>query len=79
MSHGIDAAFLEKMLEAKRLEKEALMMILPDNIKGHLEVISREVKAILVEMILDTSTENDQNTKTGTQPKKNRVNKVDIG
>ncbi len=80
MSHSIDAAFIEKMLEAKKLEKEAIMLLLPDHIKEHINVISMELKAMLVDIILDANVGTGQSSETNSQTEKNnRVKKVDIG
>ena len=72
--------FLGKMMEAKKLEKEALMMLLlPDKAKGHLEVLGKELKSMLMECVLDLSTGHVENTSesNGSQGK-DKVKKVDI-
>lgn len=50
---SINVNFFEKMIEAKRLEQEALMMLLPEKMQKHVSVISRELKAMLMESIID--------------------------
>ena len=44
---------IEKFIHAKQLEKEALMMMVPERYRKHLNVISREVTAMLIEIIED--------------------------
>lgn len=48
---GMNAEFLEKMAEAKKLEKEALAMLLPEKVQGHLDVIEKEIKEMLRECL----------------------------
>ncbi|MGB8453481.1 MAG: hypothetical protein WCD89_14285 [Anaerocolumna sp.] len=43
--------FLNKMKEAKKLEREALKLVLPENVRSHVEVIEKEVKSIFLECI----------------------------
>jgi hypothetical protein len=69
--------FLDKMKEAKKLEGEALMMILPENVRGHVEVIEKEIKAIFLECIAECTMarrESDKDNKTA----KSMVHKVEI-
>lgn len=80
MNHKINMAFIEKMMEAKQLEKEALMMFLPENMKGHLEVIGKEVKAMMKECILEMVSDHGTDSGgDGQSPSNNKVKKVDIG
>jgi len=65
----LNAQVIEKLIEAKRLEKEAFMMLLPEKMQKHLEVIGNEVKAMLLDYILDVNEEE----------KSPKVKKVDIG
>jgi hypothetical protein len=69
--------FVDKMKEAKKLEGEALMSILPEYVRGHIEVIEKEIKAILLECIaayVKGKSESDDNSKKS----ENKVNKVEI-
>lgn len=45
--------FIKKIMEAKRLEHEALMILLPEKMQKHVSVISKELKAMVVESIID--------------------------
>lgn len=38
--------FVEKMIQAKQLEMEAIGCLLPEPVKGHMDVISREFEAL---------------------------------
>jgi len=64
---------LEKFKEAKRLEKEALKMILPEEMVTHIEVISQEIKMMIEEMCGFESAEKKEDKKTSS-----KVKKVDI-
>lgn len=70
--------FIEKIKEAKRLEMEAIMLLVPSDVKPHLEVIGKEIKAIVMETIVnimknqgEEASEKDQ---TERQSKTNKVN-----
>lgn len=79
MNPNRNSAFLEKWMEARKLEKEALMMLLPDKLKGHLDVIGKELKAILMECVLDLGTDHKVGTSESDQSRdKGKVHKVDI-
>lgn len=43
--------FISKMLQAKKLEKEALKALLPKEVTSHMEVIHHEVKAMAVDLV----------------------------
>lgn len=86
----INAVTIEKLLEAKRLEKEALLAMLPENMHKHIEVIGKEIKAMVFECLQNGYQESSntqessksQETTKQYEAKKvqaNRVIKVDIG
>ena len=69
--------FIDKMKEAKKLEGEALLLILPEKVRGHVEVIEKEVKSMFLELIADFAMgkkEQEQNGEATT----GRVQKVKI-
>ena len=71
---------IEKLIEAKKLEKEALMMLFPKKMQGHLEVIGNELKKMACEYIMDLDLK--QSEKKSTEKKEAQyhgVKKVDIG
>jgi hypothetical protein len=73
--------FADKMKEARKLEKEAFMLLLPENIRGHVEVIEKEMKAILRESVSDCIKEclGDKGNQTdGQESSKSKINKVEI-
>ncbi len=43
--------FVLKMAEAKRIELDAIKSLMPERSRGHVEVIGREVRAILKESV----------------------------
>lgn len=43
--------FAIKMAEAKRLELDAIKSLIPERSRGHVEVINREVRAMLKESV----------------------------
>lgn len=69
--------FVDKMIEAKKLEGEALMMILPENVRGHVEVIEKEIKAIVVETLAEFALDKNKQEKDSDKAR-NKVHKVEI-
>ena len=61
---------IEKFMELSRLKKEMLAVILPENVMGHVEVINKEIKMMITELICESS--------NGTDEKKSGVTKVEI-
>jgi hypothetical protein len=53
MNQQTTVNFIEKMLAAKQMELEAVTTLLPDKMRGHLDVIGREVKSMLTEGLVD--------------------------
>jgi hypothetical protein len=69
--------FLNKMKEAKKLESEAFLSFLPENVRGHMNVIENEMKAIFLECITEcTMGSNGQGKDSGTD--KSKIHKVGI-
>lgn len=85
----LNAEVIEKLMEAKRLEKEALMMLVPEKMKGHLEVICGELQAMALELLLEAqkspSTQEEKSEKVEKSEKaeksssSTKVKKVPIG
>lgn len=71
MNHQTRLAFFEKIMEAKQKEMEAIMMLVPDKMKGHIEVIGKEVKMMLKDCLMEKPTNHTQSN--------SKVKKVDIG
>jgi hypothetical protein len=77
MEDDMNREFVDKMIEAKKLEGEALMMILPENVRGHVEVIEKEIKAIVVETIAEFALDKNKREKDSDKAR-NKVHKVEI-
>ncbi|MBF4695576.1 hypothetical protein [Fusibacter ferrireducens] len=76
----IHVEVIEKLIEAKKLEQEALMMLLPKKMQSHLEVISNELKDMACEYITDLAQKLDtQKSTKQNEAKTHGVKKVDIG
>ncbi|MBN2220802.1 MAG: hypothetical protein JW708_01265 [Vallitaleaceae bacterium] len=81
----INAKAIEKLMEAKRLEKEALLSMLPENMQKHIDVIGKEIKAMVVDCFFEESQETHQDPEShkNSEPQKgqatSKVKKVDIG
>lgn len=73
---GISGEIIQKLQEAKKLEKEAFLLFLPENVKGHLEVIEMEVKNMLKECWVDVVFGRNQPEKK--EHSQGKVKKVDI-
>ncbi len=78
MNYQTTHAFMEKIIQAKQLEKEALLMLLPDHVKGHLNVIEKEVKALMIELLIDTATHKKESSSANEDSRRSHVNKVNI-
>lgn len=78
MNSQENKVFIEKLMAAKQLEKEALMMLLPDKMKSHLDVIGKEVRSMMTEMIQEIFTEQPETTEKATDQQSEKVKKVDI-
>ncbi|HPF28833.1 MAG TPA: hypothetical protein PLZ77_01865 [Lachnospiraceae bacterium] len=44
---------LERLIKAGQYQKKAIHALLPASAEGHLEVIERELKAMLLEMVME--------------------------
>lgn len=84
--------FVSKMVEAKKMEQEALMGLLPPKMQQHIKIINKELKAMFIESALDIATSMYQNGPSkadvkddmgmnSTDPKQTsaHVHKVEIG
>jgi hypothetical protein len=72
--------FLDKMKEAKKLEREALKLVLPKNVRGHIEVIEKEMKSMLKECIADCFAEfmEKGTQKNNNEAANSKLHKVEI-
>lgn len=69
--------FINKMKDAKKVECEAFMLLLPENVRGHVNTIEKELKAIFFECLIECmKSEGSQTGSSGTA--KAGVNKVEI-
>lgn len=69
------AEFLEKMAEAKKLELDAISLLLPNRTKEHIDVIGKEVKSMFMEYIQEVV----KNDNVSSETSNSNVRKVDIG
>jgi hypothetical protein len=69
--------FLSKMKDAKKTECEAFMLLLPENVRGHVDTIEKELKAIFFECLTECMA-NVGNQGSGSAADKPGVNKVKI-
>lgn len=71
--------FLEKIIEAKKMEIEAVGLLFPQRTKEHLNIIGKEVKEMIKECICDTcNSEKDCQKNNVHEQKNNGVKKVEI-
>ncbi len=73
--------FMDKMIEAKKMEMDALMSLLPETTKEHMHVIRREVMEMLAECLMEASKEDEKpaaGKKKAGKKVKSGVSKVDI-
>ncbi|MBC3796130.1 hypothetical protein [Acetobacterium tundrae] len=45
--------FIEKMIQAKKIEKEAFSSLLPKSMVGHMDVIEKEMKMMIRELAME--------------------------
>jgi len=73
------AEFMEKFMEAKRLEKEAFMMLVPNRVRGHLEVIKKEAGEMFMECMMELFVREKASTReAGKETEGGKVKKVTI-
>lgn len=70
--------FISKMTEARRLEKEALMSLLPKTTMAHIDIISGELKAIIKECVFASLTEQTKDNKKSAEKPEKKVRSVEI-
>lgn len=62
---------IEKLMELSRLKNEMLRVVLPEKVMGHVEVINKEIKMMITELVCDVSKDKSNDHKSG-------VTKVEI-
>jgi len=55
--------FVDKMIKAKQMEIEAIGCLLPDPVKGHIDVINRELKDMAKEVLISCCTGGTRDTR----------------
>lgn len=70
--------FFTKTSEAIKLEKEALMSLLPKKTKEHIDVIAGEIKAILQECMLVNLITKMEDTKKTEGKTERKTKKVEV-
>jgi hypothetical protein len=65
--------FMQKMLQAKKIEAEAILCLLPEQTKEHVEVIGKELTSMVAECFADKRREKAQENTSASG-----VRKVDI-
>jgi len=71
--------FVDKMIKAKQMEMDAISCLLPEPVKGHMDVISREFKEMAMDMAKEVAFSCCTGSeKTGGQETEHRTSKVDI-
>jgi hypothetical protein len=72
--------FITKMMQAKKMEAEVLLLLVPEKVRRHMTVIGKELCSMVMECLTDAFIKPD-----GTEPDKAKrdtahgVRKVDIG
>lgn len=60
----INPEAVEKLIAAKKLEKEAIALMLPPKVVGHLEVIFSELETMVLEILLERKESSDAEEKS---------------
>jgi|LGVF01.2.fsa_nt_gb hypothetical protein len=64
---------IEKIMKISKLKKELIATILPEKVVGHLDVIVKELKLMVLESICDSDSDHDDNNTS-----KSGVSKIEI-
>jgi hypothetical protein len=62
---------IEKIMKISKLKKELIATILPEKMVGHLDVIAKELKLMVLESICDSNHDDNNTGKSG-------VSKIEI-
>ena len=72
-------AFIQKLMQVKKMEAEALMSLLPEKAQGHMKVIGKELTSMLAGCITDISSNQEKSHQEGPKKEpKSGVRKVGI-
>lgn len=74
-----EAEIMTKLMEIARIKKEIVKLAVPEKTYKHIEVISNEIKAMIVEMLSETITVNESEVSSNKDSKNvSKMRKVDI-
>lgn len=51
----MNADIMERLVEASKYQKKAIMALFPDNMAGHLKVIEKEISAMFMEYAMEVA------------------------
>ena len=68
--------FIEKMIQAKKIEKEAVLSLLPKSMSGHMDVIEKEMKMMIMDLAKECVAESVR--AAGDPEEEKKVKKVSI-
>lgn len=72
-------AFMQKMMQAKQTEAEALMLLIPKQARGHMKVIGKELNSMIEEYLTNTFLKQEENEQEKTrETSKSGIRKVGI-
>lgn len=74
----LNRSFVTKMAEAKRLEREALISLLPEPVRNHVIAIEKEMTAMVAECLLEGFTSGGRTGPNASVKNKHGVRKVTI-
>ena len=60
---------IQRLIQAKKYQKMALRALLPEKAAGHLDIIERECRALLLDCLKEMGTEKQPEEKTGGEVK----------
>ena len=61
---------IQRLIQAKKYQKMALRALLPEKAAGHLDIIERACRALLLDCLKEMGTEKQPEEKTGGEVKK---------
>lgn len=72
-------AFIQKMMQAKRMEAEALLLLVPEKARGHLTIIGKELRSMVMECLAEVFIKPEAEAEKVERDTVIGVRKVDIG
>ncbi len=74
----MDKTMLHRITEARNYGKLAVKALLPEQAAGHLDIIEREIKAMITECVIDMLKQEEEGSKQEDKNTSEKIKKVNI-